>query len=178
MSNEEYKNTIIPLVAKLYPMVKQLLRDEEDVKDALQDLVVKLWDKRNEIDSASNKPSYIFAMARNYCLDSLKRKKFIPIMENDPEIINLATHEPGIEIHEKLERVNQIIEMLPEKYREVIKLRDMDGFSFEEISQITGHEIPHLRVILSRSRLKVREELVKIYEYERGNNSIVAEKIL
>ena len=178
MSTEDFKNTIIPFVRKLYPMMKRFLKDEEDAKDAVQDLMVKLWDKRNDIDAAINRNSYIAAMAKNYCLDSLKKKRFVSIKDNDPKVLKLLVSEPGIEIMEKLERVNQVIDKLPEKYREIIKLRDIDGFSFDEISTMTGFEVPHLRVILSRSRLKVREELVKIYDYERGTNRLFAEKIL
>lgn len=159
-------------------MMKRFLKDEEDTKDAIQDLMVKLWDRRNDIDGAVNRNSYIVVIAKNYCLDSIKKKKFVSMRENDQKILNLVANEPSIETKEKLDRVNQVIEKLPEKYKEIIRLRDIDGFSFDEISAMTGFEIPHLRVILSRSRMKVREELIKIYDYERGTDRIFAGKIL
>ncbi len=178
MNTEEFKNTVIPFARKLYPMVKQYLKNDEDVKDALQDLMMKFWNKKDDIGSAANMNSYIIAMARNYCLDTLKKKKPVNIQENDQKVLNIPVNEPGIETTEKLARVNQVIESLPEKYREVIRMRDIDGFTFEEITAVTGFEIPHLRVILSRSRLKVREELIKIYNYEKGTGNRIAQKVL
>ncbi|MFW6289563.1 MAG: RNA polymerase sigma factor, partial [Mariniphaga sp.] len=66
----------------------------------------------------------------------------------------------------KYEHVRRIIDALPEKYREVIRLRDIDGFSFDEIKELTGLEIANIRVVLSRARQKVKEEVQKIYDYE------------
>jgi RNA polymerase sigma-70 factor (ECF subfamily) len=62
------------------------------------------------------------------------------------------------------------MEKLPAKYREVIQYREIDGFDFEQIKVMTGFEVPHLRVILSRARLKLKEEIGKIYDYENGEN--------
>jgi RNA polymerase sigma-70 factor (ECF subfamily) len=46
-------------------------------------------------------------------------------------------------------------------------MREIDGLSIEEIHHLTGYEMPHIRVLLSRSRTKVKEEIEKIYNYER-----------
>ena len=120
----------------------------------------------------------MITMARNYCLDALKKKKTENFGENEKIILTIPSNDRGIENSEKMDRINQIIENLPEKYREVIKMRDIDGFSFEEITAATGFEAPHLRVILSRSRMKVREELLKIYNYEEVTGNRVTQKVL
>lgn len=106
-------------------------------------------------------------MAKNYSFDLLKKKRPLMIGENEEyKILNIKTKEISNETIEKYEHVHKTIEKLPEKYKTVIQLRDVDGFSFDEIKEMTGFEVPYIRVILSRARLKVKQEVEKIYNYE------------
>lgn len=148
-------------------MIKGILKDEEETRDAVQDLILKLWEKRKTLDNCKNLNAYVVSVARNYCFDLLKKKKPGRIERRDEmKLINTASDEKSLEVSEKHENVLKIIGNLPAKYREVIRLRDIDGFTFEEISGMTGIEVPHIRVILSRARVRVKSELLKIYEYE------------
>lgn len=177
MTIDEFKNKVIPFSKKLYPMLFRILKNEEETRDALQDLMEKLWNKRNELDHCSNLSAYIITVARNYSFDLLKKKRPLHIKENEEyKILNLQSVEMPVEIKEKFEFVQRIIEALPEKYKEVIQLRDIDGYTFEEINEVTGFEVPHIRVILSRARMKVKEEVEKIYNY--GNERKFARQIL
>lgn len=168
MTAEEFKNSVLPFSRKLYPMLFRILKDEDETCDALQDLMVKLWNKRNQLKNCSNQTAYIIKMARNHSLDLIKKKRPQRIREKDMhKISNLETKETTPEIMEKYEHVHKVIENLPEKLRTIILYRDIDGFSFEEIKEMTGYEIPYLRVMLSRARLKVKHEVEKIYNYDR-----------
>lgn len=167
MTTEEFKNRAIPFSRKLYPMMFRILKNEEETRDALQDLMVKLWTKRNELEHCTNLDAYIITMAKNYSFDLLKKKRPSVMDEKDSHrILNLENKSFEPEIKEKYEHVQRTIKQLPEKLQKVIQLRDIDGFSFEEIKEITGFEVPYLRVILSRARLKVKEEVEKIYNYD------------
>jgi RNA polymerase sigma factor (sigma-70 family) len=167
MTEEEFKNNILPFSRKLYPMLKGILKDEEETRDALQELMLKLWRNRNELDKCHNQPAYIIAMAKNYSFDVLKKKRPLRIDEKgNPQYLNLEANETSPDVVEKYEHVQKVIASLPEKYREVIRLRDIDGFSYEEIQEFTGLEITNIRVVLSRARQKVKEEVKKIYDYE------------
>ncbi|WP_167617527.1 RNA polymerase sigma factor [Maribellus sediminis] len=169
MTTEEFKNTVIPFSRKLYPMLFRILKNEEETRDALQDLMVKLWDKRNDLVRCNNQTAYIITMAKNHSFDLLKKKRPSRIGENEEhKILNLASEDSGLEAKEKFEHVRSAIEALPEKYREVIRLRDIDGFEFDEISEMTGYEVPYIRVILSRARQKVKEEVEKKYDYDQS----------
>lgn len=64
--------------------------------------------------------------------------------------------------------IRKIISELPEKQREVILMRDIDGFEFDEIVAMTDIKIEHIRVLLSRARKQVRTQLKNIYNYEEG----------
>jgi len=177
MTAEEFKNRAIPMSRKLYPMLFRILRSEEETRDAIQDLMLKLWNKRKELDKCVNLEAYIITMAKNYSFDILKRKKPSVVGEKEEfRILNLEANETTHELKEKYEQVHKIIEMLPEKFQTVIRLRDIDGFSFEEIKEMTGFDVPYIRVILSRARLKVKQEVEKIYNYDRSRK--FAQKIL
>lgn len=176
MTTEEFKNTVIPFSRKLFPMLFRILGDEEETRDALQDLMVKLWNKRTELERCENLPAYIITVARNHSFDLLKKKRPDRMNESDDRKIMLLKNDDSFEVKERMEQVRKVIGQLPEKYREVISLRDIDGFDFEEIKEMTGFEVPYIRVLLSRARQKVKEEVEKTYDY--GLSGKVAGKIL
>ncbi len=148
-------------------MAKRLLKSDSEAQDAIQDVMMKLWDKRDKLSQIDNPGAYMITLCRNYCLDVIKKKRASVLEnENDHKLINLPQQPANHEASEKLEIVHRIIESLPKKYKEVIQLREIDGLDFEEIKRVTGFEIPHIRVILSRARLKIKEELRKVYDYE------------
>ncbi|HOR99852.1 MAG TPA: RNA polymerase sigma factor [Prolixibacteraceae bacterium] len=168
MTTDEFKTHLWPYTRKLYPMMKRMLGNEEETRDALQDLMLKLWNNREKLRECDNPGGYVFTAARNFCLDLRKRQK--------PRLVTIAGDEPARippdgpdpDAREKLWHVSQVMRNLPGKYREVLEMREIEGLSFDEMQALTGHGIPYLRVLLSRSRIKVKEELEKIYNYERG----------
>lgn len=173
MTTEEFKNKVIPYSVKLYPMIFGILKNEEETRDALQELMLKLWHKRTDLNQCSNLSAYIITTAKNYSFDLLKKKRPAVIGKNEEyKILNIVENEIDPEKREKYEYIHKTIEKLPEKLRTVIQLRDIDGFSFEEIKEMTGFEITHIRVILSRARLKVRQEIEKIYDYDETRRFI------
>ena len=177
MTKEEFKNNIVPFSRKLYPMLFRILKNEEETRDAVQDLMIKLWNKRNDLSNCNNLSAYIFTVAKNYSFDLLKKKRPSNLNEGDEhKILNIQSEEVSVETREKYEHVHKTIEKLPQKYRSVIQMRDIDGLTFDEIKEMTGFEVPYIRVILSRARLKVKQEVEKIYDYE--NERQLARQIL
>lgn len=167
MTAEEFKNKVIPYSVKLYPMIFRILKNEEETRDALQELMLKLWSKRNDLIKCSNLSAYIITTAKNYSFDLLKKKRPAVVGEKEEhKILNIAENGIDPDKRERYEYVHKTIEKLPEKLKTVIQLRDIDGFSFEEIKEMTGLETAHIRVILSRARMKVKQEIEKIYDYD------------
>jgi len=173
MTAEEFKIKVIPYSVKLYPMIFRILKNQEETRDALQDLMLKLWSKRTDLKQCTNLSAFIITTAKNYSFDLLKKKRPVVIGEmNEYKILNIAENGIDPEKRERYEYVHKTIEKLPEKLRTVIQLRDIDGFSFEEIKEMTGFEIAYIRVILSRARLKVKQEIEKIYDYDETRRFI------
>jgi RNA polymerase sigma-70 factor (ECF subfamily) len=177
MTEAEFKNSVLPYSRKLYPMLKRILKNEEETRDALQDLMIKLWNKRHELDNCRNQKAYIITMAKNYSFDLLKRKRIVNFSHNgEQQFFHIESDDVSPDLKEKFEQVHKAIEKLPDKYRKIIQLRDIDGFAYEEIKEMTGMEVSNIRVVLSRARQKVKAEVEKIYNYEDKRQ--FAEKIL
>jgi RNA polymerase sigma-70 factor (ECF subfamily) len=69
-----------------------------------------------------------------------------------------------VEMRDSAERIKSLISNLPEQQKSIIHMRDVDGYSYEEISEVMDMEINAIRVTLSRARRSVRESLIKIQE--------------
>lgn len=76
----------------------------------------------------------------------------------------LTPHEKA-EIHEHMQRINEMIAALPEKQRQVIHLRDVEGYSYNEICEILELDMNQVKVNLFRARNAVREKFIKINAY-------------
>ena len=166
MIENDFKKHVIPLASKAYSMARRMLDNEDLANDAIQQSLLKLWEKRNQLDHCQNLKAFVFRVVRNVCLDEFKKKK--PVYSDQLHLVNNVLVKPE-RMHERAEMVQivkQIIETLTESQREIIQLRDIDGLEFEEIAEITMMDVPYIRVLLSRARKTVKEKLDKIYQYE------------
>lgn len=134
-------------------------------KDMVQSIYCKLWDEKNKLDSLTNKEAFVIKVTKNACLDKLKLNKSYTELEQYHKV-----EEPVHETTEKVELTKKIIQSLPDKQRKIIELRDIEAFTFEEISEILEIPLNNIRVSLSIARKKVREELHKIYNYGLRQN--------
>lgn len=168
MNKLEFKTKVFSLSERLYPLLYRLLGNRVKVEDALQEIMLKLWLKRKHIENHPNIKGFVFLTARNYCIDILRKNN--PELEDSTLYFNYLTSETGhqhLELKELNDLILKIIEKLPQQQAEILVLKDLDGFEFDEISSLTKLKIEHVRVLLSRARKQVRLELKDIYSYER-----------
>lgn len=167
MDTIDFKHKVFSLSERLFPMVARILGNNANAEDAIQEIMIKLWEKRKRVGQHPNIPGLVFLTARNYCIDLLKKKK----LEIDDSAMQLMILESD-NGHESLEWkelntiVKEILGKLPEQQREVLIMRDIDGYEFNEIAAATQLKVEHLRVLLSRARKQVCIELEKTYCYE------------
>jgi len=168
MNKQRFKKEVFSLSERLYPMVYRLLGNRSKVEDAIQEIMLKLWKKRKKIEHHPDIKGLVFLTARNHCIDILRKKN--PEIEDSELYFNVFKSENG---HEQLELkelntvILKILEHIPKQQREVLIMKDLDGFEFEEIASLTALNIEHIRVLLSRARKQVRLELKNNYCYER-----------
>jgi RNA polymerase sigma-70 factor (ECF subfamily) len=181
MTAEAFKENVLPLNRKLLGFANHFMKDIDEAKDIVQDIYIKLWKMRNELDKYNSVEALAMRMTRNLCLDKIKLRKTVPLRGN----INEEKENTHLEKeqHEELtiavKRVKKAIQLLNEPQRSIIQLRDIEGYDFEEISQILNMNVNTVRVSLSRARKKVREIVIqKYYNHEPGTNKSSVREIL
>jgi RNA polymerase sigma-70 factor, ECF subfamily len=163
MTKEEFQKEVIPLGDKMYRMAFRLLGDSESAKDVLQELFLKLWEKRNELRKLSSIDAFACTVLKNKCLDKLRLQK--PLV--DVEILHTQGNNPEA-VFDKIEgiaEIRKVMQMLPERQRLIMQMRDIDGCTFEEIALMADTTENNIRVQLCIARKWVKEELMKVYNY-------------
>ena len=163
MNKEEFQKEVIPLGDKMYRMAYRLLGNQESARDVLQELFLKLWEKRAELHKLSSIEAFACTVLKNKCLDKLRLQK--PMV--DTEILKTYGDNPGatFDHNEGISEIRKIIQMLPEKQKVIMQMRDIEGCTFEEIALLADTTENNVRVQLCLARKWVKEELTKVYNY-------------
>ncbi len=169
MNKTDFRLKVFSLSERLFPMVSRMLGSRANAEDAIQDIMMKLWEKRKRIAEHPNIQGLVFSTAHNHCIDIL-RKKTLDINDSSfqLEILKSENGREELEWKELNIIIKKIVASLPEQQREVIIMRDLEGYEFIEIAAAMQLKIEHVRVLLSRARKLVSVQLEKTYNYERG----------
>lgn len=168
MDLKEFKIKVLPAKPKLYRLAMFLLHDKEEAEDVLQDVFLKLWTQKEKLDAYSSIEALAMSMVKNLCLDKLKarkRKLMVDVTGMELSSGDVTPYQHS-EQTDNMQNMQMLLEGLPEQQRLVLHLRDVEGYSFEEIEQITSLTVNNLRVILSRARKSVRDGFLKLENYE------------
>ena len=175
MVASDFKTRVLPASKKLLRFATHFLKDEDQARDVVQDVMLKLWLKRNKLNEIENIEAFAMRMTRNRCLDILKASKTVPIDRETNRKINEKT----VDVHKKVElsesanQIKQLIGKLPDLQRTVMQLRDIEQLSYDEIAEATELKINAIRVNLSRARKKVRDEFLKLNDDENKRNKTI-----
>lgn len=180
MSRPDFDNLIHQLSRKLYGFAFRILRNQEEAEDVVQEIFIRLWKMGQRLDEYKSVQALATTMTRNYCIDLIRKQKH-SYTDDFTANVHLESALPSphdvMENRETGEILNRIIADLPELYRVVIIMRDIEGDSYEEIAKKTEQNINTLRVTLSRARKIIRDEFNK-YQYERNGTEKAYRKIL
>ncbi len=167
MTEEKFKKEVFVLKDKLFRFAFRFLSDADEAQDVTQDVLLKLWNMRKELGQYKSIEALAMTTTKNMSLDRIRKRN--TRFEKEPEIQYEAekhTEANALENKELGQMIRQVIQQLEEPQRSIIHLRDVEGYSFEEIEPLVQMKTETIRVNLSRARKKVREELKKIMEYE------------
>jgi len=163
MSEEEFKDIVLPMHRAMYAHCMLLLKDRDEASDCVQDSMTKLWEMRGRLSEIERKDAYCIVTARRFALDRLRKRKAIGIDELDAETeSDYADGEHALSAKNDLERLERMLGMLPEGQRVVVTLSGIEGMSNKEIADETGLSKENVRVLLSRGRSRLREWFSKI----------------
>ena len=180
MLARDFKTDVLPISNKLLRFALQILQSEEEAKDVLQDIFLKLWQKRDELGKVENLEAFAIRMTRNRCLDLIRSRRTVSleIVKNNNRMEEDFSDTNYLENTEMAGLVKRIIADLPDLQRMIIHLRDIEQLEYEEIAEATELNVNAIRVNLSRARKKVRDEILKIQNYGITENTYTAAKVL
>ena len=167
---------------RVYRLAKNFVRSERDVEEILQDVFLTVYDKLASFEARSSFSTWLYRIAVNASLMKLREKK------KENSVISLEEIEHSIDNHraeklgqwlgdpekeaiskESIKVIAKALEDLPEEYRLVAILRDVEGLTNQEISEILGITLPAVKSRLHRARLYLRDKLEKLYtDYKQG----------
>ena len=171
MTQEEFKIEVFPLKNKLFRFAKRLLENTEEAEDMVQEVFIKLWNRKEKLREYRSVEALAMVTLRNLCLDKLRTRKYsTEKIETLQEDIEFMTGDHSNDHHDIISRIHQIIKTLPEQQRMVMQLRDIEGYDYEEIAEILNMNENAIRVNVSRARKKIREIITQynIYEHQRN----------
>ena len=157
MTEREYNECVNLYADNVYRFILKNLGHKEDAKDVVQGAFEKLWINRLGVENERCK-SYLFTIAYNQMIDHIRKNKRISYKEEFNEK-DKGTVSPK---HDTKRILNEALAKLNEKQRSLVLLKDYEGYSYEEIGQITGLNESQVKVYLHRARLQLREYIVKV----------------
>jgi len=180
MTRGDFNELVRQQNRNLYGYAFRILRNQEEAEDAVQEVFIKLWNLGKKLDEYKSIVALATTMIKNFCIDQIRKKKHFIQDENEERDIQNADNNSPFELMQSRESENillQIIDQLPDIYKNIVILREIDDLSYEEISLQTEQNINTIRVTISRARKMIREEFNK-YQYERRGIKEVGGKVL
>ena len=166
MNQAEFLNIVVPFKDKIFRLAKRLLISTEEAEDATQEMLLKLWKNKEQIQNYKNVEAFSMTMTKNFCLDKLKSKhaQNLKIVHSNYKDENTSLQKQ-IELNDSIDWVGRIIEELPQQQKMVIQLRDIEQYDLEEIADMLEMNNTAVRVTLSRARKAIREQLTNTHSY-------------
>ena len=166
MNQSEFIHLVHPFKNKVFRLACRLLISVEEAEDVTQEMLMRLWNKKETLDQYKSVEAFTMTMTKNYCLDQLKSKRASNLkIEHNNFSDGLTGLDEQIEQYDRLNWVEKIIEQLPIQQKMIIQMRDIEEYDFEKIASILEMNETAIRVALSRARKTVRETMLKINEY-------------
>ena len=163
---EELLRTVQP---QLYRFSMKMCRHTEDAEDVLQDSLMSLARSFKDFRGASSFSTWLFAVARSFCIKKRRKSKFAPPHEESLDQLTeeqrdqIPSKEPSphdtAESHELWRQVKDAIAKIQPDYREILVLRDIEGLSAKEVAAIVELSVPAVKSRLHRARSMLRDEL-------------------
>jgi RNA polymerase sigma-70 factor, ECF subfamily len=167
MNNASFGQAALEHIDALYAYAMTLTRDTTEAEDLVQETYLRATSATNRPDVNSNLKGWLFVIMRNAWLNQVRHKNSGPLfvdLETNEQSIGESPetgNNPHVVYLRKLDReqVRKAIDGLPDAYREIVVLRDIEGFTYHEIATVLDCPAGTVMSRLGRARGKLREML-------------------
>lgn len=171
MELKQFKISVLPLRSKLLSYALKLTDESADAEDAVQEVMLKLWNIRQKLDEYHSIEALSMTMTRNACMDQWRSKRADTLpLDHVQAASQAATPERLLEEKDEFRLMREIIASLPPLQQTIIRMKDVEEYETEEIAEITGCNPEAIRSNLSRARKKVRNIYLQTIQERRRRN--------
>ena len=163
MSLETFNTQVLPLKDKLYRFSLRIVKDNQEAEDVVQDIMIKVWNKREDWSSWSSMEAMCMTMTRNLSIDRTRNKhRKVGQMPDHYDAPDQAQNPAQKAVSSDLMgHIQSIIDRLPEKQKSVIQLREIEGYTYKEIAELLNVPLSQVKINVHRARLFLKKELLK-----------------
>ena len=164
MDAREFKQRFMPHHRLLYRVAYQLTGNAQDAEDLLQDLYLKLWQKRDNLPDEAMREAYLVTMMRNLFVDQrrLKHVDASAELKNEDGPPDERSLDRQIDARDEVTQVEGLIRQLSERDAKIIQMHLVDDRSYEEIERDTGLSQGNIRIIVMRTKKKLKQQFQNI----------------
>ena len=166
MNAQQFQLHILCHSDKLYRLARSILRDESRSQDAYQDLMMRLWEKRKQLEIIENRQAFLLTSMRNLCIDLLRKEQLNGELPANAEYNAPNPHQLA-EQSDTVNAISQMIDLLPEMQRTIIRMKDVEEMEISEIAEFMSITENAVTVNLSRARKKLREMILISQQKEK-----------
>ncbi len=173
-SQEAFQEIINRYAGKIYNLSFRITRSKEDAEEALQDTFIAVFSKIDSFKEESTFSSWLYRVTSNAAFMVIRKRKkseAVSLTEGEDfttsQVILKSSYEDVNYIstrHELQEKLELAMLKLPQDYREIFIMRDVDRYSNKKISKLLNLSIPAVKAKIHRARLLLRKELQTYYE--------------
>ena len=148
----------------LYRVAYHLTGNEQDAEDLLQDLYLKLWQKRDDLPDEAINDAYLATMMRNLFVDQrrLKHVDASAELKNEDGPPDERSLDRQIDARDEVRQMEGLISELSERDAKIIQMHLVDDCSYEEIERDTGLSQGNIRIIVMRTKKKLKQQFQNI----------------
>lgn len=167
MKEIDFREDLLPLKNKLYRLALRITLDTAEAEDVTQDTLIRVWTKREELGALNSLEAYCLTVCCNLALDRHDKKEAQNLsldVAYEAADRSLSAQEQ-LEHDEKLRRVHELFNSLPERQRSAMQLRDIEGKSYKEVAETLGITEDNVKITLFRARQAIKKQYLKEESY-------------
>lgn len=161
MTSQQFSEQIVSIQTTLYRVAYGLLLNQTDCADAVQDCLLRAWEKRHTLREESYFKTWVIRILINECYSMLRRKRPTVSLDKIPEPVALP--ESDRELHDAIARLDQ-------KLRLPVVLHYMEGYSVSETARLLRIPSGTVKTRLSKARQTLRLQLIDEMNDEKRRN--------
>ena len=169
MKKISFRNDVLPLKNELFRLALRITLNRAEAEDVVQETMIKVWNRRDHWDEIDNIEAFCLTICRNISLDKMKKaenqNQSLADEHDAPDHSYTSNPEEQAMQQDRITLIRRLIDTLPEKQRSCMQLRDFEGKSYKEISQVLAISEEQVKINIFRARQTIKKRFIDTENY-------------